>query len=190
MSAYSSLVILPVVYLCRGIDFTIGNRLLFLRIGFALLQACNFGFMFYLRSKIQAKNDEGEVLVPAAVSPFGGDSEETPEPTKTTVKEYDLGKWYEAIKGSVIGLALISFFHYKWGAFVPLITQFIMIPTKLYGDNLFKSHILGEEVARPFPKPPGMFDAFKGLAGGDEETKPKKKASKAKPIAQEYKKNK
>jgi len=45
-----------------------------------------------------------------------------------------------------IGLAIIGFIHYKWGYAVPLLTQLVMNPIRLYGNNVsFPSEIALEK---------------------------------------------
>lgn len=62
----------------------------------------------------------------------------------------------ELIKSTAMSVVIIGVIHYKWEAVVPLVTQSILGPYKLFGNNLFKSHILKQHVQRPFPAPPGL----------------------------------
>merc|ERR1711991_130915 len=183
LASIQPFLILPLVFLTRGIDFTEPTKLLMLRVGFGLAQAVILGITFLIQAKInQKKGDEAhqkEIEVPGPKVPF---SNEEPPVRKMTVYEYDMEKWNEALKQSLIQLAILGFFHYKWQAAVPLVTQFVMGPMKLYGSELFQIYIMGAKIERPFPAPKSpwgdMMKSFTG--GGEEEEKPKPK--KAAPI--------
>jgi len=130
-------------------------------------------------------------------------SNEEPPTKEMTVHEYDMDKWNEMLKGGVMQLLILGVIHYKvwfcilllffsflspfkWAVAVPLLTQFIMGPMKLYGSELFQIYFLGAKIERPFKPPPSPFgDLMKSVTGAEEE-KPAKK-EKAKPI--ESKKN-
>jgi hypothetical protein len=106
---------------------------------------------------------------------------EEPEEKTSNVYAYDSEQWASLIKGTLIQLGILGFIHYKWGAAVPLVTQLILGPTKLYSSELFKSYILGQDLPRPFAAPKSPFaDMMKAFSG--EEEKPKTKAVKAKPV--------
>lgn len=74
-----------------------------------------------------------------------------------TIHDYDMKELSELIKGSIISILIMVAIHYKWEAVVPLVTQSILGPYRLIGNNLFKSHVIGQDIKRPFPKPPGLF---------------------------------
>lgn len=107
---------------------------------------------------------------------------EEPADKQSNVYEYDLEQWNSNLKGSLIQLCILGFIHYKWQAAIPLLSQLILGPTKLYSSELFQSYVLGAKIERPFPAPKSPFgDLMKSFTGGAEE--PARKEPKAKPIA-------
>mmetsp|Transcript_108636 Transcript_108636/g.307220 ORF Transcript_108636/g.307220 Transcript_108636/m.307220 type:complete len:192 (+) Transcript_108636:107-682(+) len=72
--------------------------------------------------------------------------------TEQTPKEYDLSQWSERAKQLVIGCMVVGFVYYKWRYLMALVLQLLMTPLQLYEHPLVQIHILGKEVARPFPQ--------------------------------------
>lgn len=81
------------------------------------------------------------------------------------------------LKSTLMQIAIIGFISYKFEAIIPLISQVVMAPMKLYGHNLVKAHLLGQTIDRPFPAPKSPFADLMGGASAD---KDKKKESKKK----------
>merc|ERR1712194_483694 len=82
-----------------------------------------------------------------------------------TIKEYDMDKFKEALKQPVMGAVIMGGIYYKWGSLMPLVMHVLMTPMQFYESPLTQIHIMGKKMDRPFPVPPGPFDALKGLTG-------------------------
>ena len=137
LNTLSSFLILPVVFLTRGIDFTEAtaqgdaagvwlcflaheplagaSNLFWLRVAFGATQALAFLAAFYIRHRIVAgKHSEAsrkEILVQTPKSPL---QTEEPEPKRMTVFEYDMEQWASAQKSNAIQLIILGVIHYKW----------------------------------------------------------------------------
>jgi hypothetical protein len=122
----------------------------YVEFGFAVVQiACILG-TFYIYKKIEAAPDSGKKIKIPEVKQFG--QVVTPA-TEQTPKEYDMIKWKEQIKQSVMGCCVLGGVYYKWGYLMPLVLQILMTPTQLYESPLFQLHVLAKKVTRPFPTP-------------------------------------
>lgn len=78
----------------------------------------------------------------------------------------------------MLQIAIIGFISYKFETVIPLISQVAMGPMRIWGHNLVKAHLRGEDVPRPFPQPKSPFADL--LNGGKEEKKEEKKDKKKK----------
>lgn len=74
-------------------------------------------------------------------------------------------------------IAIIGFISYKFETVIPLISQVVMGPFRIYNHNLVKAHLRGETIERPFPQPKSP---FADLLGGNKEEPKKEKENKKK----------
>ena len=178
------LAIFPVLMVARKIDFEAGDRLLYLRIAFVVVQACLLGLAFYVRKLVSAR-PEGRIIT---VKPQGmaamAATEEAAAGERMTEREYDEREVSKLIQQVAMPVLMIGAIHYYWGTTVPLFIQLFMAPSRLYKNPLVKAYVLGETLPRPFPTPPGMFDQLKeqmdAANGTPQEDKKKSKKSKKK----------
>lgn len=87
------------------------------------------------------------------------------------------------IKSTAMPVLIIGFIHYKWETAVPLATQFVMLPMKLYQSKLVQIYLLGRdgpEYVRPFKQPENPLAAMMGSAAQQTEKKKSTKSEKAK----------
>ena len=75
-------------------------------------------------------------------------------------------------------IAIIGFISYKFETVIPLISQVVMGPFRIYSHNLVKAHLLGQTLERPFPQPKSPFADL--LGGGAKEDPAKKNKDKKK----------
>ena len=78
---------------------------------------------------------------------------------------------------TLMQVAIIGVISWKFETVIPLISQVVMGPFRIYGHNLVKAHLLGQDVARPFPQPKSP---FADLLGGAQDKDAKKKEKKKK----------
>lgn len=101
-----------------------------------------------------------------------------------TIQEYDNKEIMDMIKNTAMPILIIGFIHYKWESTVPLATQFVMLPMRLWQSKIFQIYILGREgpdYERPFKQPESPFAALMGgAAPGQPEKKKSTKSEKAK----------
>lgn len=166
LNAIQPFLILPVIYLTRGIDFNEGSRMLYLRaafvavhlagaspawrsVRFVFCQGCCaviasysphfawsavMGVMMLLRQRIEASGKATQITVKAAKSAWAPSEE--PEERKMSEKDYDMEQWNTLFKGTVTQLLILGAIHWKWEVTVPLLSQVLMSPLKLYGSEV------------------------------------------------------
>lgn len=176
-------VMMPTVWVARSIDWNEENTF-YLRIGFGLLHLVAFAVLGLVYQRIQATPNEKKIKVPKKQQPFGANPEGE-EPEEMTIQEYDMKEIMEMIKSTAMPVLIIGFIHYKWETAIPLATQFVMLPMKLYQSKLVQIYLLGRdgpEYTRPFKQPENPLAAMMGGAAAGQQTEKKKstKSEKAK----------
>merc|ERR1711865_525220 len=115
--------------------------------GYVTMQVITFTLYYLIYSKIQASRATASTesfVVKAPPLPFG---QENPQPDKEmTAVQYDLSKFTELVKQSIIGVCIPSFIFYKWESPKPLFLQMIMAPSAVLESELFMIHVLGRAV--------------------------------------------
>jgi len=133
-------------------------------IAYVVVQVLCLGFLYVVYLQINKMADDGKKIKIPEVKQMG----QVVSPAKEqTAKEYDMEKFKEALKQPVMGAVIMGGIYYKWGSLLPLVMQVLMTPMQFYESPLFQIHLLGKKMDRPFPVPPGPFDALKGLTGGE-----------------------
>jgi len=133
-------------------------------IAYVVVQVLCFGLQYFVYLQIHKMADDGKKIKIPEVKQMG----QVVSPAKEqTVKEYDMEKLQEALKQPVMGAVISGGIYYKWGSLTPLVMQVLMTPMQFYESPLVQIHIMGKKMDRPFPVPPGPFDALKGLTGGE-----------------------
>lgn len=110
------------------------------------LTCCCILGILYMR--IGAMQDSGEKILIPEVKVMGKVA--TPA-TKQSPKTYDQQQWKEQARKIVLGLVIGGGIYYKWATLVPIVMQSMLSPMQLYESPLFRIHILGKHVSRPFP---------------------------------------
>jgi len=116
---------------------------------FFIVQVLCLGAQYWVYTKIQAGEDGKKMKIPE-VKTMG--QVVTPA-TEQTAKDYDLGKWKEAMKQAVMSGVITSGIYFKWKYVMPLVLQVLMTPLQLYESPLFECHVMGKKVTRPFATP-------------------------------------
>eukprot|EP01087_Luapelamoeba_hula_P006001 TRINITY_DN1613_c0_g1_i1.p1 TRINITY_DN1613_c0_g1~~TRINITY_DN1613_c0_g1_i1.p1 ORF type:complete len:235 (+),score=68.23 TRINITY_DN1613_c0_g1_i1:46-750(+) len=167
-------IVLPAILLANQLDFTNDTTVLGLRVAFGVAQGIQLLIAAYLYYVITSKNQQGRVRVPPAAVPSWAGGDETPAPpTEVTVCEYDLSELKKFATQVIMGLAIVSFIHYKWAVMPPLVVQAVLAPFNIWGLQLFQIHVLGKTEAndpklkRPFPAEQGGLGSLFGMGGGD-----------------------
>ena len=117
-------------------------------------------YALVVQSRIKARNEvKGTVEVdvaPSMESPNGG--KET-----ITFMEHDMREASQGMKQSLIGLAIVSFIHYKWGYVQPLFISPAMSVVNFFKNKVVQVHLFGASTdganKRPWKKP-NPFAAF------------------------------
>jgi len=149
----SMLYVLPVVFLVQKIDFTEPTNVLIAQTVFGVVQGLVLLICAYIYLKIKTRNDQARVTVPPAATPFGGAT--TGEAQHTTVRDYDISQLRKFAQQVVIGICIAIFLFVKWNIVPPMAIQCVLNPMNLFGNPLFKLHVLGASPAshpRPFPE--------------------------------------
>lgn len=79
---------------------------------------------------------------------------------------------------TLLQIAIIGFISYKFETVIPLISQVVMGPMRIYNHNLVKAHLRGEDVPRPFPQPKSPFADLMGAAKDEKKDDKKDKKKK------------
>lgn len=194
----SSLAILPLLYFGNQIDFTIGDRLFWLRAVFAVAQLAVLAMLVIVRLKIDASPDGPIVRVPLTAAEklkagredvsatsmlFGSDGKESKDPKdfrSLSQHEYDMEQWQELLKGTLMPAAILLAIHLKWGSTMPLFIQTFTTPMRIAQGHLVAEYLFGKIAPRPFPVAPGMLAAFRDKMEEATGAKDKRKAKKTK----------
>jgi len=156
------------LFLLYKVDFTQENNVLLIRILFGFSQLVTFALIAYLYFKISPIPEGGPKTVKNApkASFF-----ETPDPTNIqymSVKEYDLSQLKALLSSTAMTIGITAFIHIKFGLVPPLLMQGILAISTLYGNPMFQAYVLGKDLPRPFPEPPGLFSGLSAAFSGEE----------------------
>ncbi|TPX64823.1 hypothetical protein SpCBS45565_g05597 [Spizellomyces sp. 'palustris'] len=157
----------------------------YLRAAYMGMQVIVAIVLFIVYRRVLAKKDETPLVYTEAKNPMDPKNVDT---IRTTIKDYDITKLKETLRGQVVAMAILGFIHYKWGYLRPLLLQSVLGLRTLYQAQLVQVHILGKpatgdlarpwKAASPFGQPP--------TAVSEKELKAKeKKEAKKKLIHQE-----
>jgi hypothetical protein len=164
-------IMMPVVYLARSIDWNEENTN-YLRIAFGAVHVLIIAALLFLRQRIVNSKNDKKIKVPRAAS-WGVPSEEEDE--EITVQEYDMREWSNLFwKTTIIPTAIMIGVHIKWEVVIPLATQAIMSPMRLYQAKLVQIYFLGTQMERPFPQAESPFQSMLSGASGNNEAAKKK----------------
>lgn len=163
------MLMLPVLLGMNYINFEDENTTNLVITGYVTVQVLTFAIYYYIYSKIQSSRATASpepFVVKAPPLPFG---QQNPTPDKEmTAVQYDLSKFTELVKQSIIGVCIISFIFYKWESPKPLFLQMVMTPSAVLESELFLIYVLGRaaegKLTRPWAPAPGMFDQLKEAA--------------------------
>ncbi|KAI4292446.1 hypothetical protein PAPHI01_1720 [Pancytospora philotis] len=102
---------------------------------------------FYMRRRILAQNDRTVFKHRAEPSLFNPTESEEVD---TTVAEYDLNELNKALRSMLIQGLVITVLHFKWHALQPLIIHAMGFVRCLLFSPLYRAHIYGMKMLRPF----------------------------------------
>ena len=140
------LVMLPVLWASNKIDWEEKDNILYLQIFFAAVLATGSLLLQFTLSKAEAVEDTG-----ARVANPGTSQQFTKaEDGSVSVKEYDVAKLKETRGQFVMGGAICSFLHYKFGYVQPLLMTGIMSLFNLWDCKALHIHLLGWQAERPW----------------------------------------
>jgi len=169
-----SLIILPVVYLTRQIDFTDEWNLFFARLAFFFSQLLAVAVWLWLSRLISARAGSAEMSrrlrIPRATSawPQADAAERVDDEEEITVAEYDERELLKLRNQALTRGALVLAIHWYWAATIPLVIQVVSTPFSLWKEPLVRLYLRGEALRRPFPAPTNpLQQLFTGSAGGE-----------------------
>jgi hypothetical protein len=140
------LISLAAVMMLRNIDLT--GYVTEIRIAYAVSQAICLIIWILVFLKVSKLPEGGKKIKIPALIQLGKEVKPSKE---SSVQEHDMDCWKEEMQKIGLGLIIVSGMHMYWEALVPLVLQSIMIPVGVFGNNLFKCHVLNMNVDRPFP---------------------------------------
>jgi len=166
------MVMLPAFYLMGQIDFTNEHYKLAARVGYGVVNVLALAVYAYIWTVIEARADKKKIRVPPPAS-FG---QTAGEPEEMTVQDYDKSQLKKALTSICMGVAIVTFLHFKFDIMQPVFLQCIMTPMQLYKNPLVKIFILGQKGAveqRPFKED----SPFAGLMGQAQTAQPEPESS-------------
>jgi hypothetical protein len=143
------MIMMPAFYLMGQIDFGKEENKMAARIGYGLVNVLAICVYSYIWTAIEGRPDKRKIKVPAPAS-FG---QAAKEPEEMTVQDYDKSQLKKAFTSILMGVAIVSFLHFKYEIMQPIFLQCIMTPLQLYKNPLVKIFVLGQKGAveqRPF----------------------------------------
>eukprot|EP00658_Telonema_sp_P-2_P009027 TRINITY_DN13414_c0_g1_i2.p1 TRINITY_DN13414_c0_g1~~TRINITY_DN13414_c0_g1_i2.p1 ORF type:complete len:229 (+),score=75.93 TRINITY_DN13414_c0_g1_i2:211-897(+) len=156
------MIMLPALLGMNYLDLESPEMVNMVFMGYVTAQVITAAIYFYIYTKIEAERGQHTetFIVKAPPLPFG---QENPTPDKEmNGTQYDLSKFQELAKQSLMGLGIVLFIFFKWESPKPLFLQMFMTPMNVVESELFKIHVLGHEVKdkleRPWAPAPGFFD--------------------------------
>lgn len=69
----------------------------------------------FIRNKILQKNDKTKIFLPPVLNPFAPAEAETARPKESTYLEHELEQVSMLVRSTLIGIAMVSFMHFKVG---------------------------------------------------------------------------
>ena len=138
------------IYVINKLDFEDENTQLYCRMAYGIGFILQVIILYLTKQKIKTQeNGDKMVHVPEQKAPFG-DTVIAPAKDCTYI-QYDEEKYDEAIKQLLIGACIISFIHYKWQMFQPLVFQSVMPLWNLYQNQLVQIHLFNNKtITRPW----------------------------------------
>eukprot|EP00163_Fabomonas_tropica_P013403 TRINITY_DN2491_c1_g3_i3.p1 TRINITY_DN2491_c1_g3~~TRINITY_DN2491_c1_g3_i3.p1 ORF type:complete len:263 (-),score=82.03 TRINITY_DN2491_c1_g3_i3:196-882(-) len=179
--------VFPAIWLTNKLDFKNPDTLLYARIGYYTLQLSVFALLFYVYQLIQKNKDDTKIVVPIEKTMATKEGDPTEE--EMTVQEYDIKMLKKMAQETLMPIFIMSLLHFKWNFNQPLVISLVTTPTRLIAAPLLKIYLMGKkDLARPFPKPPGPFDALtKAMEDMNPDDSKKKVKVDKKPKADEIK---
>ena len=99
-------------------------------------------------------------------------SQDDPKLVTTTIHAYDRAQLQTAMKGQLVGIAIMGFMHLYMKYTNPLLVQSILPVKGLLEGNLAKIHLFGKsasgDLKRPWKAGGGLMSALQGQGAGNE----------------------
>ncbi|KAM3570939.1 hypothetical protein VYU27_007004 [Nannochloropsis oceanica] len=131
------LVMLPLFFMAQKITYS-DDLVTILRFSYYFVQASTLLLLYlYIRNKILATNDRTVMYLPPVPLPFGmGPAADNPRPKEITYLDHELEQVNTLLRSTLIGVAMVSFMHWKMGVKPVLLLQTIMGPMNLFDHGL------------------------------------------------------
>lgn len=142
------MVMLPALWMSNKIDFEDKSNVQILQATFFVVLLVAVGLLQLTLAKIEAAKDGARVQKP-------GDSQHftKAEDGSVSVQEYDSAKAKETRSQLIMGGAIVTFLHFKFGYIQPLLMTSLMNVFNLYDCKAVLIHLLGATVERPWTPP-------------------------------------
>ncbi|KAL8276785.1 hypothetical protein RQP46_010841 [Phenoliferia psychrophenolica] len=148
---------LGLMQVAKKFDFEDPTVLMAVRVGYVASQLLCVGAYYYASVVIKRKND---VKVLKYVEPKAPMQQDPGAMITTTNRDYDLGETSKAVRGVLIGIAIMGVMHLYMKYTQPLFMQGILPIKALYESKVLQIHILGRpatgDLKRPFEQPAGF----------------------------------
>ncbi|KAI9145895.1 inorganic phosphate transporter Pho88 [Paraphysoderma sedebokerense] len=108
---------------------------------YAASQIITLAVLFFVRTKINSKNDE-TTLTYTPPKQFGAPE---PEPVTTTNHKYDLAELSKSFNQTLIQVGILGFLHVKFGYIQPLLLQAVLPLKNLFSSPLVQIYVLGKD---------------------------------------------
>lgn len=132
--------------------FMLDPKVIFiLRVAFVVSMLSQALIAFYTRKRIMKTNDQKKFKLKNEPTLFGT-PENQEEEVEMSYYEYDLNETNKMLRGSLLQGLVIGLIHYKWKVTQPLMIQATGLLRNLFFNSLYRAHVFGMEVLRPFDR--------------------------------------
>lgn len=121
--------------------------IMYIRIVFGVSALLQIAAALYIRSQINKKTDKTCFKYKPEPSLFNTSESEEVE---ITIHEYDTMMIDRLFKTGILPFFIVAFINYKWGVLQPLVIQSTGFIRNLFFNPLYRAHIFGMGVLRPF----------------------------------------
>jgi len=120
---------------------------MYIRIAFGVSALLQIAAALYIKRQISRKTDKACFKYKPEPSLF---STSEGEEAEITIHEYDTMMIDKLFKTGILPFFIVALIHYKWGVLQPLIIQSTAFVRSLFFSPLYRAHIFGMGVLRPF----------------------------------------
>lgn len=126
------------------------KAILALRIAFGLSIILQVLFAFLIRQKILKTNDQKKFKMKSEQNFMSAPAENQEDEVEISYFDYDLNEVNKMLRACLLQGVVVGIIHFKWNVTQPLLIQSTAFIRNLLFNSLYRAHIYGMTVIRPF----------------------------------------